>query len=439
LNQISVPSTTAARPARQLILLAVLLALTPLSLVAQNGPPPVDGDSIEGASLRVFLMTMGQGNYIFERFGHNAIWIRDERTGQDIAWNYGVFAFDDPGYIGRLVRGNMQYWVEAWDANRMAQSYAADNRTVVVQELNLTPARRAGLRDFLIWNAREENRFYRYDYYRDNCSTRVRDAIDRALDGQLRLALDAMITDETYRGHTQRLLADRLPAATGTLLALGPATDVPLSAWEAGFLPVQLMQHVRMLRVSAPDGTLSPLVAGEAVLFEATRAPEAAQAPDRLPLYLGGGLGLGLLNLLLGYAGARARGAAIAFHIVGAVVMLAVGLFGTVILGLWAFTDHEVTYRNENLFQANPLALVAGVLLIVAAFGPARRATRRLVLLGAGLAAFGFAGQALPALDQVNGGIIALLLPVHLGIAGGLLLMARRSSAPKDTVGRKKA
>jgi hypothetical protein len=119
--------------------------------------------------------------------------------------------------------------------------------------------------------------------------------------------------------------------------------------------------------------------------------------------------------------------------------MLAVGLFGTVILGLWAFTDHEVTYRNENLFQANPLALVAGVLLIVAAFGPARRATRRLVLLGAGLAAFGFAGQALPALDQVNGGIIALLLPVHLGIAGGLLLMARRSSAPKDTVGRKKA
>ena len=433
------PSTTTARPARQFILLAVLLALTPLSLLAQNGPPPVDGDSIEGASLRVFLMTMGQGNYIFERFGHNAIWIRDERTGQDIAWNYGVFAFDDPGYVGRLVRGNMQYWVEAWDANRMAQSYAADNRTVVVQELNLAPARKAGLRDFLIWNARDENRSYRYDYYRDNCSTRVRDAIDRALDGQLRLALDAMITDETYRSHTQRLLADRLPAATGTLLAIGPAADVPLSAWEAGFLPVQLMQHVRMLRVSAPDGTLGPLVVGEAVLFEATRPPEAAQAPERVPLYLATGLGLGLLSLLLGYAGARARGAAIALHTVSALLSLGIGIFGTIIFALWAFTDHEVTYRNENLLQANPLALVAGVLLIVAAFGPARRATRTLVILGAGLAAFGFAAQALPALDQANGGIIALLLPVHLGIAGGLLLMVRKPSAPKDTVRRKKA
>jgi hypothetical protein len=331
--------------------------------------------------------------------------------------------------MGRLVRGDMRYWVQAWDANDMANAYANENRTVVVQELNLSASRKAGLRDFLIWNARDENRFYRYDYYRDNCSTRVRDAIDRALDGQLRLGLDAMMTDQTYRSHTQRLLADRLPAATGTLLALGHAADVPLSTWEAGFLPVQLMLQLQMLRVSAPDGTLVPLVTGEAVLFEATRPPEAAEAPNRLPLYVIVGAVLGALLLLLGVVGARRRGVAIAFHVTAAVLALAIGIFGTIIFGLWAFTDHSFTYRNENLFLANPLALAAGVLLAISASGRAMRPTRTFVLVVAGSAAIGCLIQILPAFNQVNGGIIALLLPIHAGIVGGLWAVRRRSSA----------
>jgi TRAP-type C4-dicarboxylate transport system permease large subunit len=225
------------------------------------------------------------------------------------------------------------------------------------------------------------------------------------------------------------LLADRLPAATGTLLALGHAADVPLSAWEAGFLPVQLMLQLQMLRVSAPDGTLVPLVTGEAVLFEATRPPEAAEAPNRLPLYVIVGAVLGALLLLLGVVGARRRGVAIAFHVTAAVLALAIGIFGTIIFGLWAFTDHSFTYRNENLFLANPLALAAGILLAVSASGRAMRTTRTFVLVVAGIGVIGFLIQILPAFSQVNGGIIALLLPIHVGIVGGLWAMRRRSSA----------
>jgi hypothetical protein len=410
-------------------LLALVLLAWPAGARAQDQPPPIDGDSISGASLRVFLMTIGQGNYIFERFGHNAIWIRDERTGADMAWNYGIFDFDEPGYMGRLMRGSMLYRVESYDGNALTQHYVESNRTVIVQELNLAPSRKAGLRDFLVWNDQDAHRDYLYDYYRDNCSTRVRDALDRALDGQLRLALEVIATNETYRSHTQRLLADRIPAATGTHLGLGPAADVPLNAWETAFLPVQLMEQVRILRVSSPDGTVDPLVMGEATLFEADRQPEAEQAPQRFLLYLATGLVIGLLVWLLGRAGSRRRSAAIGFVAISFLIALAIGTFGTIITLFWAMTDHAVTYNNENLLQANPVSLIAAVLLVLAATGRARVAAAAAVLLVAGLSILGFALQVLPGLDQANGEIIALLLPIHLGIAAGLHGVGAKPSA----------
>ncbi|MGH7500925.1 MAG: DUF4105 domain-containing protein [Longimicrobiales bacterium] len=405
---------------RMPFLTALLFMTMPAVAGAQAAPPPVDGDSAAGASLRVFLMTIGQGDYIFERFGHNAIWIRDEKTGRDVAWNYGIFDFEQPGYIGRLVRGDMRYWVESYDANVLARHYQDSNRTVMVQELNLTPSRKAGLRDFLEWNEQEEHRYYRYDYYRDNCSTRVRDALDRAVDGQLRHTLEAIPTETTYRSHTQRLLVDRIPAATGTLLGLGPATDVPLDAWETAFLPVQFMQQIRDLRVSRPDGSVVPLVLGGSTVFQADRAPEATLAPDRLLFYLATGIALGGLAWLLGRGEGSGR-VAIAFAVFGGVIMLAIGIFGSIIAYLWLFTDHSFTYRNENVLQANPFALVAGGLLLLGTFGRARAAARVAVLVVAALAVLGFVLQVLPGIDQSNGSIIGLLLPFHLGMALGVV------------------
>ncbi|MCI0434831.1 MAG: DUF4105 domain-containing protein [Gemmatimonadetes bacterium] len=384
-----------------------------------------------GAQLRVWLMTIGQGDQIWERFGHNAIRVLDETTGIDAAWNYGVFDAYEPGYVGRLVRGTMMYWLEPWDTRALIDAYIRRNRSVWMQELNLTPAQRADLDEFLMWNGRDENRFYRYDYYRDNCSTRVRDAIDRVLGGQLATALQARTDRPTYRDHTQRLLADRLPEWTGTLIAMGPRADRPLDTWEEAFLPVQLMEEIATVEVRGPDGTPVPLVASSTILFEADRAPEWAAPPERATWYLAAGLVAAALMVAFAVAMKQSRSARLAFHALAFSWALLAGVLGTFIVFLWGFTDHTFTANNENVLQASPLSLALAVLI---PFGARLRArATRLAFAIAALSLLGFVLQILPGLDQPNGEIIALTLPVHAGLAIGLMLAPPKASSRQDS------
>ena len=150
---------------------------------------------------------MGVGTRVWERFGHNAILVDDRQRGTRTAYNYGLFDFRQEDFLLRFIQGRMWYWMQGLDADAMVRSYVRDNRSVWVQELDLSPEERLALRDFLVWNERPENRHYRYDYYRDNCSTRVRDALDRVLNGRLRARTDSVATGTTYRFHTKRLTA----------------------------------------------------------------------------------------------------------------------------------------------------------------------------------------------------------------------------------------
>jgi hypothetical protein len=460
LRRVSAQSSAAgfarSRPACRSTLLplvaAAALALPALALpVAAAQQPAAPPTAERGATLRVYLMTVGQGNAIWELFGHNAIRILDQSTGFDAAYNYGVFDFDQPGYIGRLVEGEMRYWLEVYDGVWLFDRYVEANRSVWFQELNLTPAQRADMLEFLEWNALEANRYYRYDYYRDNCSTRVRDALDRVLGGQLRAILSARETGTTYRDHTQRLLASRIPESTGTLLAMGPRVDRPISAWEESFLPVRLMHHLRDVQVRAPDGALQPLVIGETAAFTASRAPELDRRPDRFVWYIGIGIGYGLLVLLLGLATGASRGRAAAGEAAGRYLFrrtvrassavaavfalfafawaLAAGAFGTIIAFVATLTSHTFTYYNENLLQANPLSLALAVVIPFAVAGRARRTAITLAVLTAALSFAGFVLQLLPAFDQANREMLGLAVPIHVALALGLGSALRRPSA----------
>src|SRR5690606_17641940 len=183
------------------------------------------GFSAPGEELVVYLMTVWPGDAVWESFGHNAIWIRDQATGRDVAYNYGIFDFEQENFVRRLIRGDMLYSMEGFNGDALARAYASANRSILMQELNLTPAQRAGLRDYLEWNARPENKEYASDPFRDDCSTRVRDALDRTLRGQIRAALEGKPTDATFRSEALRLTAHTPAANTGLQLALGRMTD----------------------------------------------------------------------------------------------------------------------------------------------------------------------------------------------------------------------
>jgi hypothetical protein len=378
-------------------------------------------------------MTMGPGDKVWERFGHNAIWIHDPGAGTDETYNYGLFDFRQEDFLVRFLRGHMRYWMAGFPAESYVQSYERDNRSVWVQELNLSPEAKVQLQQFLEWNERPEHRFYHYDYYRDNCSTRVRDALDRAIGGRIRLQTADLPSGTSFRFHTQRLTANDPPIFTGLLLALGEGVDRPISAWEEMFLPLKMRDHLRRVTVPDSTGRMVPLVTSERTLFESTALVPPNAPPDWLPWYFLLGSALGGGALALGVAAPRSPAARTGLGVLAGAWGLVAGVAGTVLAGLWMLTDHVMAYRNENLLQVNPLALALAVLAPLALIGRRSRGlalARAVAVVLAALAATGFVLQALPGWDQVNGPIIALALPMHLGVALALRRVGWNAGIP---------
>ncbi len=114
-----------------------------------------------GSNLTVYLLTFGWGDVVWERFGHNAIWIRDRASGTDITYNWGMFDFNQPHFVWRFVTGDTRYWMEGIDLAAMLRYYKARNRSILSQELNFSPAQRLKLQQFVQWNALPQNKFYR--------------------------------------------------------------------------------------------------------------------------------------------------------------------------------------------------------------------------------------------------------------------------------------
>jgi hypothetical protein len=380
-----------------------------------------------GSELTVYLMTMGPGKHVWERFGHNAIWIHDPVRGTDQAYNYGLFDFRQQNFLLRFVQGRMWYWMQGFPAQSYVESYRRANRSVWIQELEIAPGSRRELQQFLEWNERPENRFYHYDYYRDNCSTRVRDALDRAVGGRIRQGTNTLPTGKTYRFHTLRLTTNDPPIYTGLLLALGHPVDRPITAWEEMFLPLAMREHLRKLTVIRPDGAEVPLVRSERTLFESTEPAPPPEPPSWLPIYLLLGLAVGGSAFGLGLLAPNRPAARVGFLVVSWSWTLLVGLGGVVVAGLWAFTDHAAAYDNENVLQLDLLVLPLLWLLPRVVFG-ARSAVRpALILAGvvAGLSLAGLILKVLPQFYQVNGAAIALTLPAHIGMAGAIWRLAR--------------
>jgi hypothetical protein len=384
-----------------------------------------------GSQLTVYLLTMGPGDQVWEKFGHDAIWIHDEANHSDIAYHWGLFDFADKEFFPRFIQGRMRYSMGAFDMNETVDAYRQANRTVWAQQLNFSPAQRERLAEFIAWNNQPQNRFYHYDYFRDNCSTRVRDALDRGLGGIIQRATENVSSHSTYRFHTARLTQDDWPVFTGTMMGLGQPTDTDISAWEEMFLPVRMMDRLRTLRVSGVNGS-EPLVLNERVLVQATRAPEDTQVRRGIFSYLEISLVILAFGLALWFVGKS--GASLGLLTLATAWSAVAGLAGVLLAGLWAFTDHLYSYRNENVLQLNPLSLVVAVLLIRLMWKRRRfpdttpgRFTIGSALVVAGLSALGFVLQVLPAFHQVNGDVIALALPLHLGVLVALLGLAARS------------
>ncbi len=403
-----------------------LLALAALACLLLAGgralAQAADAAASSAAALEVSLLTVGPGEIYWQRFGHNAIVIHDPVRGQAVSYNYGMFDFEEANFFVNFLRGRMTYQISAEDPAEEIAWYTGEGRSITRQDLRLSAAQASALQAYLENNLLPENRRYRYDYFTANCSTRVRDALDSVLGGALHRQMVS-----PSRGFSYRLLADALMTPQSWLMAvidigLGPFADQRLSYWNDSFVPMQLMDHLREMKVADEHGELQPLVKSEQVIAKSRLPAAPALPPDLRWPFLGVGLALGVLLLVLS---SRRQSAAArrAFAVLAFTFSLLCGLIGLVLLGLWGFTEHQAAWRNENLLVFSPLCL----LMLGACWRSARpgmgmsRFSRVLALAIAVLAAFALFSKILANFPQANLHWILLVLPSHLALARAAL------------------
>ncbi|HEU4992186.1 MAG TPA: DUF4105 domain-containing protein [Luteimonas sp.] len=403
-------------------LLALAAAWLPRAAGAQDvAPPPLlaapPAESAPAAEtprigrLRVGVMTMQPGEIFWERFGHDAIVVEDTGTGAAVSYNYGFFDPTEPGFLGRFVRGEMEYMLVALPLQDDLATYRDEGRGVSIQWLDLTQAQARRLADALEVAARPENARYRYDYFTANCATKVRDAIDAALGGELHHDIAGRSRGNTYRSEAVRLASPAPWMWIGFDIGLSRRADQQLSRWEEAFVPMRLADSLAEARLA--DGR--PLVASEQVLLPHRIAPEPPERPRPWWPWLVAGLALAAAVLWLARRAPRALGAA------AGVFWLACGLLGALMLFLWLGTEHRFAWANENLLLFDPLAL----LLIPGAWRlaggrPPGAWFRRLLAVVAAFAVAALLLKWVLLFSQVNEPWIALLLPLHLAFFAGL-------------------
>lgn len=356
------------RPGRPRWRWLVWLLLLPMAGFGRDGGAPVVLEVPPADSpAEAWLITVAPGELYWQRFGHNAVWLREPARQLDHSFNFGYFDFQQEGFLARFVQGRMLYQSLAFPAREEFAVYAREGRSIRAQELDLSDAQYQRLREHLVWHVQPANRDYLYDYYLDNCSTRIRDALDLALDGDMSRRARAEPARLDFRGHTRRLTSMDFWYYLGLETVLGMPVDRSVSRWDEMFIPAVVAQTVGAMQNAGSGAALS---SREAWIYRSGAQPPPSDPPAVWPRYLLLGLAMCGLAWLAGR-----RYPAVSLMLARSWVMLA-ALAGAVIAVLWAATDHQVVGPNLNLLLLNPLFLallwrrfarVAAAVVLVAA------------------------------------------------------------------------
>lgn len=299
-----------------------------------------------GPNTKISLLTFGPGNDLYSKFGHSAIRLNDPSQGLDLCYNYGTFDFDTPNFYGKFVRGKLDYILSVDRTAPLLRYYKRTGREVIEQDIILDEVAVQGIAAFLIDNYKPENRTYKYDFFHDNCATRLRDIIEDQLEGQM-VYKEIAESDRVYRD----LLIEKLESVPlvllGINLILGPNTDKAVDLRGEMFLPSYLMDNLDRYGLHT-DGEV--IMDSKKLVF-----PERLEFSDP-SIFRQPALYAFLLFLFSVYAYLRGVFTG-ALNVLGGFLLSLSAACGLLFSFMWLATDHQTTYMNLNLFWANPLSI----------------------------------------------------------------------------------
>ena len=291
----------------------------------------------------ISVITIGPGTSLNDAFGHNAFRIKDPIYNYDKTFDYGRFDFDAPNFYLNFCRGKLNYSLGSADFNRFLYTYKYQNRSVKEQVLNLTQDEKQKVFNFLINNYKPENRNYLYEFFFDNCATKIRDVLQIALDNKIIFETPDSFKNKKFR----RLIHDNVYRNSwgcfGIDIALGSIIDREATASEHMFLPKYIYTFFNKATLL---NTNEKLVKQTHVLNE-QKGTLTSFNFFTSPLFVLGLFSLFIISIT--YSDFKKQKPSIWLDII---LFIITGLVGIVVLLLWFATDHSGTHNNYNLLWA---------------------------------------------------------------------------------------
>jgi hypothetical protein len=318
-----------------------------LALVLLLCAPALPAQQQLSENARLSLLTVAPGDMLYSTFGHSALRVYDPVLRLDRCYNYGTFNFDEPNFLLKFCQGRLRYYLDVEPYRSFEYGNLYDHRPMREQLLNLTPEKRQRLYELLEENAREENKYYMYDFFYDNCATRIRDIVKEAFFHQINFDSSALPIGITMRHLLRPYLADMPWTQFGIDLALGQPADRVALPEDFMFLP----DYVHDLFGAANINDSTRLVATE------TNIPfmPLPARPIYKPGFFGNPLWVMCLVLVIGLLSMANRRTE---RIFDTIFWFVLGLSGLVLFLLWAATDHTTTKLNWNILWAMPTHLL---------------------------------------------------------------------------------
>lgn len=296
--------------------------------------------------VEVSVLTCTRGDQIYSMYGHSGIRVKGVYQNQEIDWvyNYGTFEFDET-FTWKFTRGQLNYMLSKQTYFNFELEYFHSNRGIREQTLNLEDERKELLVNALEENYKPENRYYLYDFFYDNCATRIRDMLQESLGDSLAF-IPPNHVDRSYRQMIDEYHGQWPWTDFGIDLALGLPCDRDVGDQGDMFLPDYLYAQLGRATLDS-----RPLVSRDVEVLpqEVYEKPDPTFTPTLLIWIISALLiGLGLLGLK------RPK----LFEIMARSVLAIYGLGGLFILFLWIGTDHTATADNMNLLWAFPLHII---------------------------------------------------------------------------------
>ena len=300
---------------------------------------------------QISLITGEPGKELYTAWGHSAIRVYDPTRGIDFVYNYGTFDFNAPGFYQKFLQGKLNYFLNVYDFKRMVMEYQYYDQSLYEQIINLSFDEKKEIYEFLNNNALPENKFYLYDFFFDNCSSRIRDVFQDILGPKLVFEDQHITSHKTLRQLLDEFLLERKWGDFGIDLILGLPADQVASSWEYMFLPFKLYDAFENAVIYGVENN-KPFVRSTMPIHESAKTP--SESSFRIsPLMLFWALLFIVIIMSLSIDKEK-----IALKILDTLLFVIIGLSGMLIAFLWFGTDHIATKDNLNLLWAFPTHII---------------------------------------------------------------------------------